>query len=264
MTTASDDALLGLHGVTVRFGGLVALREVSMTVRPGTIVGVIGPNGAGKTTLFNVVCGLVRPERGTLVWRGRQLRRHRPDHLAELGIARTLQGLGLFRGLSVLENVMTGATRHARAGLAAGLLGAGRTAHDERELRDRALSALAELGVDDVAGRLPGALPYGLQKRVALARALVAEPDLLLMDEPVSGLSTSEMDEFVGHIGGLRDRMAVVLVEHHMDLVMRVCDQVVVLNFGEVISAGSPEEVQADPVVAEAYLGQPTEEPSSA
>ncbi|WP_414636360.1 ABC transporter ATP-binding protein [Actinophytocola sp.] len=260
----SDDALLALHGVTVRFGGLVALRDVSMSVAPGTIVGVIGPNGAGKTTLFNVVCGLVRPERGRLVWRGRDLRRHRPDRLAGLGIARTLQGLGLFRGLSVLENVMAGATRHARAGLAAGLLGAGRTAHDERDLADRAMAALAALDVAELAGRYPGSLPYGQQKRVALARALVAEPDLLLMDEPVSGLSTAEMDEFVGHIGGLRERMAVVLVEHHMDLVMRVCDRVVVFNFGEVISAGTPEQVQADPVVTEAYLGQPTEESTSA
>src|SRR5689334_7434992 len=126
----NDDALLALDGVTVRFGGLVALHEVAMSVVPGTVVGVIGPNGAGKTTLFNVICGLVRPERGRLRWRGRDLRRHRPDHLAGLGIARTLQSLGLFTGLSVLENVMAGATRHARAGLASGLLGVGRSAAD--------------------------------------------------------------------------------------------------------------------------------------
>jgi branched-chain amino acid transport system ATP-binding protein len=254
----NDDPLLALDGVTVRFGGLVALHEVAMSVVPGSVVGVIGPNGAGKTTLFNVICGLIRPERGRLRWRGTELRRHRPDHLAGLGIARTLQSLGLFAGLSVLENVMAGATRHARAGLAAGLLGAGRSAADERELRARARQALSELDVADLAGRYPGSLPYGVQKRVALARALVAEPALLLMDEPVSGLSAAEMNEFAGHIGRLRERTAVVLVEHHMDLVMRVCDEVVVLNFGEVISSGSPERVRADPVVAEAYLGQPT------
>jgi branched-chain amino acid transport system ATP-binding protein len=264
MTFPSDDALLALHGVTVRFGGLVALGDVTMAVRPGTVVGVIGPNGAGKTTLFNVVCGLVRPEQGRLLWHGRELRRHRPAQLAGLGIARTLQSLGLFGGLTVLENVMTGAIRHARAGLAAGLLGAGRSARDERELRARAEHALSELDIADQAARFPGALPYGVQKRVALARALVAEPELLLMDEPVSGLSAAEMDEFVEHIRRMRDRMAVVLVEHHMDLVMRVCDEVVVLNFGKVIASGTPDTVRADPLVAEAYLGQPTQERSSA
>lgn len=264
MTTNSADPLLELQGITVRFGGLLALSEVTMSVEPGTVVGVIGPNGAGKTTLFNIICGLVRPHSGRMLWRGTELRKHRPDHLAGLGIARTLQGLGLFNGLTVLENVMAGATRHARAGLAAGLSGAGRAARDEQELRARSEYALARLDITSVAHRLPSALPYGVQKRVALARALVAEPDMLLMDEPVSGLAATEMDEFVGHIQGLRGRTAVVLVEHHMDVVMRVCDRVVVLNFGEVISAGTPSQVQADPVVTEAYLGQPTQEGSRA
>jgi branched-chain amino acid transport system ATP-binding protein len=264
MTTNDDDALLALRGITVRFGGLLALHDVSMAVRPGRVVGVIGPNGAGKTTLFNVICGLVRPERGQLRWQGKELLRHRPDHLARLGIARTLQSLGLFAGLTVLENVMAGATRHARAGLAAGLLGAGRAARDERDLRTMARSALSELDIAGIADRYPGELPYGVQKRVALARALVAEPALLLMDEPVSGLSTAEMEEFAQHITRLRERAAVVLVEHHMDVVMRVCDEVVVLNFGEVISSGTPAEVRRDPVVTEAYLGQPTGEHSRA
>src|SRR5262249_4490258 len=157
-------------------GGLLALHDVSLTVSPGRVVGVIGPNGAGKTTLFNVISGLVRPERGQLLWQGKELRRHRPDRLAHLGIVRTLQSLGLFYGLTVRENVMSGATRHARAGFGAGLLGMGRAARDERELRDRADQALSEWDIAELANRYPGALPYGVQKRVALARALVAEP----------------------------------------------------------------------------------------
>jgi branched-chain amino acid transport system ATP-binding protein len=152
--------------------------------------------------------------------------------------------------------VLAGATRHARAGLAAGLLGAGPAARDERELRDRAVRVLSELDIERLADRWPTTLPYGVQKRVALARALVAEPKLLLLDEPVSGLAAAEMDEFVEHLTRLRERTAVILVEHHMDVVMRVCDEVLVLNFGELISSGDPAAVRADPVVAEAYLGR--------
>jgi branched-chain amino acid transport system ATP-binding protein len=262
--TAGAGSLLAVDDITVRFGGLVALNGVELSIEPRTVVGVIGPNGAGKTTLFNVVCGFVRPQEGSLHWQGTELRKHRPDQLAKLGIARTLQGLGLFPGLTVLENVMAGANRHARAGVLPALLGIGRSARDERELTERANAALAELDLGTFTSRYPGALPYGVQKRVALARALVAEPDLLLLDEPASGLSTGEMDELVDRIRGLRERMAVVLVEHHMDLVMRVCDRVVVLNFGEVIAAGTPEEIQADPLVAEAYLGDPAEEGTDA
>jgi branched-chain amino acid transport system ATP-binding protein len=172
-----------------------------------------------------------------------------------LGIARTLQGLGLFPHITCLENVMVGAHRHARAGFASALLGLPRSDRDEAALRDRAMSLLQELGVADVAGRLPGSLPYPLQKRVSLARALVAEPDILLLDEPASGLSSSEMDDVGELIRGLRGRMSVMLVEHHMDLVMSVCDRIVVLDFGKVIATGTPEEVRADERVLAAYLG---------
>jgi branched-chain amino acid transport system ATP-binding protein len=260
MTVTSQDPLLEVEQVTVRFGGLVALRDVDLTVRPGRVVGVIGPNGAGKTTLFNVVCGFVRPDTGRLRWRGRQLRNHQAHRLAELGIARTLQGLGLFPGLTVRENVMTGATRHARSGAVSALLGVQRSDRDERALERRAVAALAEFDVIEHADRLPGELPYGIQKRVALARALVADPALLMLDEPASGLSSAEMDDLAEHIRGLRDRMTVMLVEHHMDLVMSVCDEIVVLNFGQVIATGTPDEIRADPLVAEAYLGDPAEE----
>jgi branched-chain amino acid transport system ATP-binding protein len=241
----------------VTFGGLHALDDVSLDVEPDEVLGLIGPNGAGKTTLFNVVCGFVRPDDGGISWQGTPLRRVRPQHLARLGIARTLQGLGLFERLTVLENVVVGADRHARAGFGSALFALPRSDRDEQALRMRAFGVLAELGIQDVAGRLPGALPYGIQKRVALARALVAEPRLLLLDEPASGLSESEMTELGELIRSLRGRTAVMLVEHHMDLVMSVCDRIVVLDFGRVIATGSPDQVRADQAVLDAYLGRP-------
>ena len=253
--TAATRAALRIDDLTVRFGGLVALDAVSLSVAPGEVVGVIGPNGAGKTTLFNVACGFVRPTSGALEVRGQVQRRLRPHQLAGLGIARTLQGLGLFPHITCMENVMVGAHRHARAGFASALLGLPRSDRDEAALRERSMTLLHELGVADIAGRLPSSLPYSLQKRVALARALVADPEILLLDEPAAGLSASEMNDLAELIRGLRGRMAVMLVEHHMDLVMAVCDRIVVLDFGKVIAAGTPDEVRADERVLAAYLG---------
>jgi branched-chain amino acid transport system ATP-binding protein len=244
-----------MSGISVAFGGVTALDEVSLAVEPGQVHGLIGPNGAGKTTMFNVACGLVRPTSGRITWRGDELRKLRPSQLSRLGIARTLQGVGLFPGMTVLENVMVGAHRHAKAGFFSALFAIPTADRDEERLRRRALDALAELEAVEYAERYPGSLPYPVQKRVALARALVAEPELLLLDEPASGLSEDEMHELGELIQELSGRMSVLLVEHHMDLVMRVCDRITVLDSGRQIAVGTPEEIRADPAVTEAYLG---------
>ncbi|MFR9780082.1 ABC transporter ATP-binding protein [Micromonospora sp. MS34] len=262
--TPADGIDLALRHVGVRFGGLVALDDVSLRVPPGRIVGVIGPNGAGKTTLFNVVCGFVPPTSGSLALDGRPFR-PRPHRLTRLGIARTLQGVGLFPGLTVLENVMAGAGHTARAGFAAALFGLPRSDRDERRLRRQALDLLAGLGVGQHADATPATLPYAVCKRVALARALIARPRLLLLDEPAGGLSAEDVAELAGLVRTLPDRAggacSVMLVEHHMDLVMSVCHEIVVLDFGRVIATGTPDQVRDDPLVTEAYLGAdvPTE-----
>jgi branched-chain amino acid transport system ATP-binding protein len=223
---------LALHDISVRFGGLTALDNVSLRVAPGRIVGVIGPNGAGKTTLFNVICGFVQPTSGSLTLDG-QPWRPRPHHLSRLGIARTLQGVGQFAGMTVLENVMVGA-RH-------------------RHAESEALAALERCGVARYAATYPGALPYAIRKRIELARALVAKPRILMLDEPAGGLDADE----IAWLGTLikETGTTVLLVEHHMDLVMSVCDEILVLDFGKPIALGSPAEISDNPKVTEAYLG---------
>jgi branched-chain amino acid transport system ATP-binding protein len=246
---------LEVQGVTVRFGGITALDDVSLTAAPRQVTGIIGPNGAGKTTLLNVLCGLVRPESGQIWFDGRELTRLRPHRLAGFGIARTLQGVGLFDGMSAVENVMVGATCHARAGFWSGLFGLPWSDRDERMLRKMALDALDLVNVADFADGMPGTLAHGQRKRVALARALVARPRLLLLDEPASGLSESELPELGDIIEKLAADTLVVVIEHRMDLMMSVCDSITVLDFGKVIAVGTPDQVQADPAVTAAYLG---------
>jgi branched-chain amino acid transport system ATP-binding protein len=244
-----------VEGVTVRFGGLVALQSASLTIEPGQVHGVIGPNGAGKTTLFNVCCGFLKPNEGTLRWRGETVHGLKPHKLAGMGISRTLQGVGLFPHMPVIENVMAGAGVHGKAGFLSGLLGLPASDRDEKQLRERSMAMLAQVGAAPYAGRYPGSLPYPVQKRVALARALVAEPALLMLDEPAAGLGHDDMEELGATIRDLSGRMGVMLVEHHMDLVMSVCDVITVLDFGKVIAHGTPEQVRNDPAVLAAYLG---------
>src|SRR5580693_484159 len=248
-------SVLEVRDVSVRFGGLTALSAVSLTVAPGQVVGIIGPNGAGKTTLLNVLCGFIRPDEGQVLLDGRRYHDLRPHRLAGLGIARTLQGVGLFASLSAIENVMIGANCRAAAGFWSALLGLPRSGRDERRLRQEARQALDRVGATEIADARPGELPYGMRKRVALARALAAEPKVLLLDEPASGLAEDELAELGRLIRELAAETSLVIVEHHMDLMMSVCDSLVVLDFGRVISRGTPKEIQADPAVATAYLG---------
>ncbi|MGO9783596.1 MAG: ABC transporter ATP-binding protein [Streptosporangiaceae bacterium] len=250
-----NDGSLDIQGVTVRFGGVTALDDVSLTAAPRKVTGIIGPNGAGKTTLLNAACGFVRPQSGTVSFDGRPLTNLRAHRLAGLGIARTLQGVGLFRGLSVIENVMVGATAGARAGIWSALFGLPRSDRDERRLREQAMRALDEVGAADLADQMPDTLAYGLRKRVALARALVGRPRMLLLDEPAGGFPENELPELGELIKEMAADAGVVVIEHRMDLVMSVCDMIFVLDFGKLIAAGTPAEVQANPVVTAAYLG---------
>ena len=234
---------LRVDDVSVSFEGLLALDGVTLAVEPGEVVGVIGPNGAGKTTLFNVICGFVRADSGTISWRGDTLESVRPHELVRLGIARTVQGVRLFPHMTALENVMVGGGHLHRANLLSALLGLPRADRADRALRDVALDSLDRFGARDAADERADSLPYGVQKRVALARALVAKPELLLLDEPAGGLGADDLEELGEAIRELKGAMSVMLVEHRMDLVMSVCDRVAVL---EAYLGAEGEEEPAD------------------
>ena len=249
--------LLAVRDLAVRFGGIVALDGVSFEVEPGAIVGVIGPNGAGKTTLFNCLSRLYPCERGDILLDGASLLALPRHGIARAGIGRTFQNLALFGSMSVLENVMLGGHGASRGGFLAHALRLPGVAREEARARVSAARLVDMLGLQAVAARKVTELPFGTRKRVELARALAAEPRLLLLDEPASGLNHEEVADLGRLIRELRERLSltVLLVEHHMGMVMSLCGRVVALNFGRVVAQGSPDEVRGHPEVIEAYLG---------
>lgn len=251
-----SETVLDVSEVTVTFGGIVALDGLSFSIKRGNICGLIGPNGAGKTTMFNVVSRIYNPSQGSITYEGRDLLAVPAHGIARLGIARTFQNLALFPTMSLLENVMVGAHSQGSVGFVRSILRLG-AAKENREIRDWSGDLLNQLGLGHLAFRPAMGLPFGTLKRLEIARALAARPKFLLMDEPAAGLTHSEVDELGDTVTAIRQQfdLTVLLVEHHMSMVMKISDQVVVMEFGRKIAEGTSDEVRNDQKVIQAYLG---------
>ncbi|WP_019938131.1 ABC transporter ATP-binding protein [Bordetella sp. FB-8] len=253
--------LLELNNVGISFGGLRAVDQLGFRIERGQIVALIGPNGAGKTTVFNLITGVYRPTDGQVSWRGRDVTGLPPHRIAQLGIRRTFQTIRLFSDMTVLENVIAGQHLQIRQRWWQGLLNTPAQRREEKALVDKAMAVLERLDLADVAHEEATSLAYGVQRRVELARCLVADPELIILDEPAAGLNENESAELNDTIRAIRDSgVTVILVEHDMSVVMNVADNIVVINFGKKIAEGNPQAIRSNPLVIEAYLGQDDED----
>ena len=248
--------MLKLENLTIKFGGLTAVNDVTTEVKKGEIFGLIGPNGAGKTTTFNMISGVFPPTSGKIIFKGEEIQGMPPNKVNYLGIARTYQNINLFKSMTALENIMVGRHSTSKASLWDALVLSKKTRAEEREILERAHEFLAYVGLDAKANYKAGSLPYGEQRRLEIARALASEPELLLLDEPAAGMNLTEKDELSELVMRIRDDgKTILLVEHNMKLVMKICDNICVLNFGTKIAEGTPKEIQNNPQVIESYLG---------
>jgi len=258
----ANESVLHAKNVTIRFGGLTAVSDFNLEIQPRELVGLIGPNGAGKTTLFNMLTGVYKPTEGEILIGGTSTKELKPYHITGLGVARTFQNIRLFKELTVLDNVKIGGHIHYKYSGTSAVLHTNRFHDAEDEAEVEAMKLLDIFGLRRRAHDYATNLPYGDQRRLEIARALSARPKLLLLDEPAAGLNDSETRALMNTIHDIRDRfqIAILLIEHNMELVMGICERIVVLNFGKTIATGTPEQIRSNEAVVEAYLGEPAAE----